>query len=57
MDFLFSKNSYWIIMEFCDAGNLGEYIKAVNPDIDSKVHIMYECAHAIAFMHSRPNLK
>ena len=54
-DFHYQKNSFWLVMEFCDAGDLVQYMKLTNPDVDAQINIMYQCASAIAFMHSRPS--
>ena len=52
-DYDYLQNSFWIVMEYCDRGNLEEYMKRYVPDLDRQLKIMYQCACAVAHMHSQ----
>ena len=52
-DFDYKINSFWIIMEFCDVGDLEWYYYEKTPDINETKDIMFQCASAVHFMHSR----
>ena len=54
-DFHYRNNSFWMVMEFCDLGDLEQYMKKTRLDTAALLNIMYECADAIAYMHSRKN--
>ena len=53
-DHLVKKSACWIFLEFCDLGNLNDYLSK-NPELDmlSKVKLMLESASAVAFMHAQ----
>ena len=54
LDFHYNKSSFWMVMEFCDAGDLVKYMKETDLKLTEKINIMYQCASALAFMHTRP---
>ena len=54
LDFHYRDTSFWMIMEFCDEGDLDRYMSQTTPDIDAQLDIMRQCASALAFMHTRP---
>ena len=54
-DFYYRDNAFWFVMEFCNAGDLTRYMRKTNLGIDEKLDIMYQCASAIAYMHTRKN--
>lgn len=43
---------FWLILEYCNLGDLMKYMKSKKPDITARLKIMTECASAISFMHS-----
>lgn len=47
-------SSFWLIMEYCQLGDLEHYIlnHKKNPDLHTKIQLMLQCARGIAFMHS-----
>ena len=49
----FRKNAVWIVMEFCEGGNLEQYFKRVNPPIEAQLDLMFQSASAIEFMHGQ----
>ena len=51
-DFYFRNNAFWFVMEFCDLGHLSQYMRKHNPGFEKKLDIMYQCASAVAFMHT-----
>ena len=53
LDFHYNKNSIWMVMDFCDAGDLTKYMKECDLNMAEKINIMYQCASAIAYMHTR----
>ena len=52
LDYVMDRHAYWLFMEFCELGDLGDYL-AANPGLrfERKVVIMHQIADAIAFMH------
>ena len=54
-DYHFKDNSFWMIMEFCEAGSLDTYVCANNPNLSELIDIMYQSASAIHYMHSKLN--
>ena len=45
--------SWWIFLEFCDLGNLAQYLdKTGRISDDSKTVIEVQCAEAVKFIHS-----
>ena len=48
-------DSMWIMMEYCDLGDLNEYLKRNNwlrNDIHEKVILMQQIINGIAFLHN-----
>ena len=54
-DYFFKANSFWMIMEYCDAGNLDTYVCSQNPNLCKKTDLMYQCASAVSYIHSWVN--
>ena len=52
-DYDYLQNSFWIVMEYCDRGDLEGYMKRYVPDLDRQLKIMYQCACAVAHLHSQ----
>ena len=42
---------FYIVMEYCDAGNLEEFIKKQNPDLSLRLKVMHDCSKEVCFMH------
>ena len=46
--------SWWIFLEFCDLGNLAQYLKKTGRiSDDSKSEIQKQCAEAVRYIHSQ----
>lgn len=43
---------YWLVMEYCDLGDLGNYLVKHNPGLNSKIKIIKECTSGVSFLHS-----
>ena len=54
LDCFFKKKSFWMVLQYCNGGNLKNFMCANNPDFTLKLNFMYQCASAINFMHSLP---
>ena len=55
LDFHYMNHAFWMIMDFCDGGDLDKYMYEANPDLTEQLRLMYQCASAIAHMHeSKP---
>ena len=52
LDFHYKDRSFWMVMDFCVVGDLDVYVCENNPDIDEILRLMFQCACAIAHMHS-----
>ena len=52
LDFHYKDKSFWMVMDFSDVGDLDDYVCQKNPDFDEKLRLMFQCACAIAHMHS-----
>lgn len=52
LDNIDDGSRHWIIMEFCDLGDLPHYFGKYRPTMGTKLKLMYECTNAIAYMHS-----
>ncbi|CAH1779261.1 unnamed protein product, partial [Owenia fusiformis] len=52
-DFHFLKKSFWLVMEFCDGGDLENYFKKVEGklDIAVKVDFMHQLANGVKHLH------
>ncbi|XP_023931291.1 uncharacterized protein LOC106156501 [Lingula anatina] len=54
-DFHFFRNSFWIIMEYCNCGDLRDYLKKYAPvALATKVDFMRQMAAAVHHMHTLP---
>ena len=49
------EKTIWMIMEYCDAGDLEQYYKKQIPDIAQQLNIMYQSASAVSYMHCQVN--
>ena len=49
------EDSMWIVMEYCDLGDLNDYFHKYHRrlDIDRKINIMSQIAKGVAFLHLR----
>lgn len=52
-DFAYFNSAFWMIMEYCDLGDLAEYFKKYNPDMNTILEFSLMCAKAIAHMHGQ----
>ena len=52
LDYHFYQNSFWIVMEYCDRGDLDKYMHKYRPDADAQRKIMHQCASAVFHLHS-----
>ena len=53
-DVKYQQNAIYIIMEFCEFGDLNQFFKKnARLNIDTKVNLMRQIANGIAFLHSR----
>ena len=52
LDFHYKDKSFWMVMDFSDVGDLDFYVCQKNPNFDEKLRLMFQCACAIAHMHS-----
>ena len=55
LDFHYKENAIWMIMEYCDAGDLENYFIKHSPDMTEQVNIMYQSATAVSYMHCQVN--
>ncbi|XP_031562348.1 uncharacterized protein LOC116298089 [Actinia tenebrosa] len=54
-DSFFQANSFWMVMEFCNFGNLKQYFDKYKPiDFVTKVEFMQQAASAIRHLHGLP---
>ncbi|XP_013416219.1 serine/threonine-protein kinase ATG1 [Lingula anatina] len=54
-DFHFFRSSFWVVMEFCNCGELKKYFDDHKPvDQATMMDFMRQTAAAVAFMHSLP---
>ena len=51
-DFFYRKKAYWIIMEYCKAGDLDQFVCRNNPNLQEMINIMFQSASGINFMHA-----
>ena len=54
-DFHYKDNAFWMMMEYCDVGDMEYYFKQKIPDIEEQINIMYQSASAISYMHCQVN--
>lgn len=52
LDHVDDGKKHWLVMEFCELGDLPEYMKAHTIDISGKLKIMLDTSKAVAYMHS-----
>lgn len=41
----------WFVMEFCDGGNMNEYLLSRSPDAQLNNSFMQQLSSAVAFLH------
>lgn len=51
LDYFFHDKTFYIVMEFCDAGNLEEFILKTRPGLRRIMQIMKQCASALQYLH------
>jgi len=51
LDFHYSDHAFWMVMDFCDKGDLDQYVCENIPTMNTKLQIMFQIACAIAHMH------
>ncbi|XP_013421639.1 uncharacterized protein LOC106181717 [Lingula anatina] len=55
LDYHFSQDSFWIVMDFCNMGEMKEYFVAHAPiDLATKVDFMRQIAAALVHLHEAP---
>ena len=55
----YKNNSLWIVMDFCDGGDLQKYFKSrkpLKPLLNEQLNIMFQAASAVEFMHGQRNV-
>ena len=52
LDFYFFDSSFWIVMEYCDRGDLEKYMRKYRPGLEPQLKIMHQCASAVYHLHS-----
>ena len=53
LDFHYQDTSFWMIMEFCESGDIQEYMKPLDVDMNLKMKFMRESADALCHMHNQ----
>ena len=48
LDFHYNDRAFWMVMEFCEEGDLNDYVTKRNPALVDKLRLMFECACALA---------
>lgn len=51
IDFFDDKSSHWFIMEYCELGDLPQYMKTQDVNFDAKLKIMVDSSSGVSFMH------
>lgn len=46
------EHSIWMIMEYCDMGNITDFLKRKHPNLEEKLNILFQCANAIQHLHN-----
>lgn len=52
-NFYYRNKSFWIIMEFCEEGDLNQYTVKTKPNMNERFKIMYQCACAVTYLHEQ----
>ena len=55
----YRSNALWIVMDFCDKGDLQKYFKSstpLKPFLNEQINLMFQSASAIEFMHAQRNV-
>ena len=47
------EKTFWMMMEFCNHGDLNDFFRKKNPDIHTKVEIINGIAQGIAYLHRK----
>lgn len=53
IEFFTLSDNHWLIMEFCELGDLAEYMQSHTVNLSGKVKVMLDTARGLEFMHSR----
>ena len=53
LNFHYMRNSFWLIMDYCDLGDMQQYFRENNPDFLTKIRFMLMSASAIEHMHGQ----
>ena len=51
LDFFYKDRAFWMVMDFCDSGDLDKYMHVKPLELGEKIRLMFQCASAIAHMH------
>lgn len=52
-DVHYDSDAHWMMMEFCDLGDLNKYVKNKDPNMETKLRFMLQTAEAIRHMHGQ----
>ena len=53
LDLYQTDKTFWMMMEFCNHGDLNDFFRKKNPDIHTKVEIINGIAQGIAYLHRK----
>lgn len=53
IDFYYLNKSIWVVMEFCEEGDLNQYIIKTKAAMSERLKIMYQCACAVTHLHEQ----
>ena len=53
LDFHYLDTSFWMIMEFCDGGDIDGYMKANDVNLELRFKFIFESADALCHMHNQ----
>ena len=42
----------WVVMEYCEGETLDQYMNSNSPDLNERIEIILQIAHAVHYMHS-----
>lgn len=48
-----TRDSLWLIMDYCYEGTLERYLNETKPALPVKVDLMFQCVSAVKYMHSQ----
>lgn len=52
LDYFFQNQSFWIVMEYCDVGDLDRYMCEYRPRTPAIVKLVHQCASALRYLHT-----